>query len=144
MRALGAHIKGTNGKSQGIVPFLKVANDTAIAVNQGGKRKGAVCAYLETWHLDIEEFLELRKNTGDDRRRTHDMHTAHWIPDLFMQRVAADAPWTLFSPDECPTCTTSRRSAFDEAYERVRSGAPPRRDRSLQDASARSTSGARC
>ena len=89
VRALGSHIKGTNGKSQGVVPFLKVVNDTAVAVNQGGKRKGAVCAYLETWHLDIEEFLELRKNTGDDRRRTHDMNTANWIPDLFMKRVDA-------------------------------------------------------
>lgn len=98
VRALGAHIKGTNGKSQGVVPFLKVANDTAVAVNQGGKRKGAMCAYLETWHLDIEEFLELRKNTGDDRRRTHDMNTANWIPDLFMKRVAEEADWTLFSP----------------------------------------------
>ena len=102
VRGLGAHIKGTNGESQGVVPFLKVANDTAIAVNQGGKRKGAVCAYLETWHIDIEEFLDLRKNTGDDRRRTHDMNTANWIPDLFMQRVEADANWTLFSPDETP------------------------------------------
>ena len=91
VRGLGAHIKGTNGKSQGVVPFLKVVNDTAIAVNQGGKRKGAVCAYLETWHMDIEEFLDLRKNTGDDRRRTHDMNTANWIPDLFMKRVEADA-----------------------------------------------------
>ena len=95
VRGLGAHIKGTNGESQGIVPFLKVANDTAIAVNQGGKRKGAVCAYLETWHIDVEEFLDLRKNTGDDRRRTHDMNTANWIPDLFMQRVAQDGSWTL-------------------------------------------------
>ncbi|MFE8070351.1 ribonucleoside-diphosphate reductase subunit alpha [Marinobacteraceae bacterium S3BR75-40.1] len=100
VRALGAHIKGTNGHSQGVVPFLKVANDTAVAVNQGGKRKGAVCAYLETWHLDIEEFLELRKNTGDERRRTHDMNTANWIPDLFMERARADAAWTLFSPSD--------------------------------------------
>ena len=97
VRALNSYIKGTNGKSQGVVPFLKVANDTAVAVNQGGKRKGAVCAYLETWHLDIEEFLELRKNTGDDRRRTHDMNTANWVPDLFMQRVFEDAEWTLFT-----------------------------------------------
>ncbi|MGI9229409.1 MAG: ribonucleoside-diphosphate reductase subunit alpha [Gammaproteobacteria bacterium] len=102
VRAMGSHIKGTNGKSQGVVPFLKVANDTAVAVNQGGKRKGAMCAYLETWHLDVEEFLELRKNTGDDRRRTHDMNTANWIPDLFMQRVVDDDDWTLFSPDETP------------------------------------------
>src|SRR5919197_1912105 len=100
VRALGSHIKGTNGKSQGVVPFLKVVNDTAVAVNQGGKRKGAVCSYLETWHLDIEEFLELRKNTGDDRRRTHDMNTANWIPDLFMKRVMDNADWTLFSPSD--------------------------------------------
>ena len=100
VRAMGSHIKGTNGRSQGVVPFLKVANDTAVAVNQGGKRKGAMCAYLETWHLDIEEFIELRKNTGDDRRRTHDMNTANWVPDLFLQRVAGDERWTLFSPSE--------------------------------------------
>ncbi|MGV3743126.1 MAG: ATP cone domain-containing protein, partial [Burkholderiaceae bacterium] len=102
VRSLGAHIKGTNGKSQGVVPFLKVVNDTAVAVNQGGKRKGAVCAYLETWHMDVEEFLELRKNTGDDRRRTHDMNTANWIPDLFMKRVMEKGEWTLFSPSDCP------------------------------------------
>ena len=102
VRALGSYIKGTNGKSQGVVPFLKVVNDTAVAVNQGGKRKGAVCAYLETWHLDIEEFLDLRKNTGDDRRRTHDMNTANWIPDLFMKRVMDGGDWTLFSPSTCP------------------------------------------
>ena len=102
VRAMGSHIKGTNGKSQGVVPFLKVVNDTAVAVNQGGKRKGAVCAYLETWHLDIEEFLELRKNTGDDRRRTHDMNTANWIPDLFMKRVMEGGDWTLFSPSDVP------------------------------------------
>ena len=118
VRALGADIKGTNGKSQGIVPFLKVASDTAVAVNQGGKRKGAVCAYLETWHLDVEEFLELRKNTGDERRRTHDMHTANWIPDLFMRRVAADASWTLFSPDEAPDLHDLTGRAFEQAYER--------------------------
>ena len=100
VRAMGSHIKGTNGRSQGVVPFLKVANDTAVAVNQGGKRKGAMCAYLETWHMDIEEFIELRKNTGDDRRRTHDMNTANWVPDLFLQRVAGDERWTLFSPSE--------------------------------------------
>src|SRR5471030_1147658 len=102
VRALGAHIKGTNGKSQGVVPFLKVVNDTAVAVNQGGKRKGAVCAYLETWHLDIEEFLDLRKNTGDDRRRTPDMNTANWIPDLFMKRVMEGGDWTMFSPSNVP------------------------------------------
>ena len=117
VRGLGAHIKGTNGESQGVVPFLKVANDTAIAVNQGGKRKGAVCAYLETWHVDIEEFLDLRKNTGDDRRRTHDMNTANWVPDLFMQRVAADAIWTLFSPDETPDLHDYYGAAFQTAYE---------------------------
>ncbi len=116
VRGMGAHIKGTNGKSQGVVPFLKVANDTAVAVNQGGKRKGAVCAYLETWHIDIEEFLELRKNTGDDRRRTHDMNTANWVPDLFMKRVAEDQHWTLFSPDETPDLHDLTGQAFEAAY----------------------------
>ncbi|RMH16706.1 MAG: ribonucleoside-diphosphate reductase subunit alpha, partial [Gammaproteobacteria bacterium] len=116
VRALGSHIKGTNGKSQGVVPFLKVANDTAVAVNQGGKRKGAVCAYLETWHLDIEEFLELRKNTGDERRRTHDMNTANWIPDLFMKRVNEDAEWTLFSPDDTPDLHDLYGKDFEAAY----------------------------
>ena len=116
VRALGSHIKGTNGKSQGVVPFLKVVNDTAVAVNQGGKRKGAVCAYLETWHLDIEEFLELRKNTGDDRRRTHDMNTANWIPDLFMKRVMEGGDWTLFSPSTCPDLHDKFGKAFEEAY----------------------------
>jgi len=118
VRGMGAHIKGTNGKSQGVVPFLKVANDTAVAVNQGGKRKGAVCAYLETWHIDIEEFLDLRKNTGDDRRRTHDMNTANWIPDLFMKRVAEDGSWTLFSPDEATELHDLTGKAFEEAYTR--------------------------
>lgn len=117
VRGLGAHIKGTNGQSQGVVPFLKVANDTAIAVNQGGKRKGAVCAYLETWHIDIEEFLDLRKNTGDDRRRTHDMNTANWVPDLFMERVMADGPWTLFSPDDTPDLHDLYGAKFKTAYE---------------------------
>ena len=116
VRGMGAYIKGTNGKSQGVVPFLKVANDTAVAVNQGGKRKGAVCGYLETWHMDIEEFLELRKNTGDDRRRTHDMNTANWIPDLFMQRVCEDGDWTLFSPDECPDLHDVYGKDFVAAY----------------------------
>ena len=116
VRAMGAHIKGTNGKSQGVVPFLKVANDTAVAVNQGGKRKGAMCAYLETWHLDIEEFLELRKNTGDERRRTHDMNTANWIPDLFMKRVAENGKWTLFSPDETPDLHDLYGDAFEQRY----------------------------
>jgi len=116
VRALGSHIKGTNGKSQGVVPFLKVVNDTAVAVNQGGKRKGAVCAYLETWHLDIEEFLELRKNTGDDRRRTHDMNTANWIPDLFMKRVMENQDWTLFSPSDCPDLHDLVGQAFETAY----------------------------
>jgi ribonucleoside-diphosphate reductase alpha chain len=123
VRALGAHIKGTNGSSQGIIPFLKVANDTAIAVNQGGKRKGAVCAYLEPWHLDIEEFLELRRNTGDDRRRTHDMNTALWIPDLFMQRVAAGGDWTLFSPSDVPDLHDAYGSAFVERYTRYETSA---------------------
>jgi ribonucleoside-diphosphate reductase alpha chain len=117
VRALGAYIKGTNGKSQGVVPFLKVVNDTAVAVNQGGKRKGAVCSYLETWHLDIEEFLELRKNTGDDRRRAHDMNTANWVPDLFMKRVFEDKEWTLFSPNEVPDLHELHGKAFEERYE---------------------------
>jgi ribonucleoside-diphosphate reductase alpha chain len=116
VRALGSYIKGTNGKSQGVVPFLKVVNDTAVAVNQGGKRKGAVCAYLESWHLDIEEFLELRKNTGDDRRRTHDMNTANWIPDLFMKRVMEGADWTLFSPSTCPDLHDKFGAEFETAY----------------------------
>ena len=118
VRALGVHIKGTNGESQGVVPFLKVVNDTAVAVNQGGKRKGAVCCYLETWHLDIEEFLELRKNTGDDRRRTHDMNTANWIPDLFMKRVMEGGDWTLFSPSDCPDLHDKTGKAFESAYVR--------------------------
>ncbi|QKO22884.1 ribonucleoside-diphosphate reductase subunit alpha [Rhodoferax sp. BAB1] len=116
VRALGSHIKGTNGESQGVVPFLKVVNDTAVAVNQGGKRKGAVCTYLETWHLDIEEFLELRKNTGDDRRRTHDMNTANWIPDLFMRRVMEKGEWTLFSPSDVPDLHDLFGTAFEQAY----------------------------
>ncbi|MBK7026415.1 MAG: ribonucleoside-diphosphate reductase subunit alpha [Polaromonas sp.] len=116
VRALGAHIKGTNGESQGVVPFLKVVNDTAVAVNQGGKRKGAVCTYLETWHLDMEEFLELRKNTGDDRRRTHDMNTANWIPDLFMRRVMEKGEWTLFSPNDVPDLHDKYGKAFETAY----------------------------
>jgi ribonucleoside-diphosphate reductase alpha chain len=118
VRAMGSHIKGTNGKSQGVVPFLKVVNDTAVAVNQGGKRKGAVCTYLETWHLDIEEFLELRKNTGDDRRRTHDMNTANWIPDLFMKRVIEGGDWTLFSPSDVPDLHDKWGRRFEEAYVR--------------------------
>jgi ribonucleoside-diphosphate reductase alpha chain len=118
VRAMGSHIKGTNGKSQGVVPFLKVVNDTAVAVNQGGKRKGAVCTYLETWHLDIEEFLELRKNTGDDRRRTHDMNTANWIPDLFMKRVMEGGDWTLFSPSDVPDLHDKWGKAFEDAYAR--------------------------
>ena len=116
VRALGSHIKGTNGKSQGVVPFLKVVNDTAVAVNQGGKRKGAVCSYLEVWHLDIEEFLELRKNTGDDRRRTHDMNTANWIPDLFMKRVMEGAEWTLFSPSDVRDLHDKVGAEFEAAY----------------------------
>ena len=116
VRSLGAHIKGTNGKSQGVVPFLKVVNDTAVAVNQGGKRKGAVCAYLETWHMDVEEFLELRKNTGDDRRRTHDMNTSNWIPDMFMKRVMEKGEWTLFSPSDVPDLHDKYGRAFEIAY----------------------------
>ncbi len=116
VRAMGARIKGTNGKSQGVVPFLKVVSDTAVAVNQGGKRKGAVCAYLECWHLDIEEFLELRKNTGDDRRRTHDMNTATWIPDLFMKRVMEGGDWTLFSPSDAPDLHEKFGQQFEQAY----------------------------
>ncbi|WP_087865258.1 ribonucleoside-diphosphate reductase subunit alpha, partial [Comamonas thiooxydans] len=116
VRALGSRIKGTNGESQGVVPFLKVVNDTAVAVNQGGKRKGAVCTYLESWHLDIEEFLELRKNTGDDRRRTHDMNTANWIPDLFMKRVMEKGQWTLFSPADAPDLHDLYGEAFEKAY----------------------------
>lgn len=122
VRSLGAHIKGTNGQSQGVVPFLKVVNDTAVAVNQGGKRKGAVCAYLETWHLDIEDFLDLRKNTGDERRRTHDMNSANWIPDLFMKRVFEEGQWTLFSPNEVPDLHDLYGREFEaryEAYERM-------------------------
>ncbi len=118
VRGMNSHIKGTNGKSQGVIPFLKVANDTAVAVNQGGKRKGAVCAYLETWHVDIEEFLELRKNSGDDRRRTHDMNTANWVPDLFMERVMNDQPWTLFTPNETRDLHDLYGESFKRAYER--------------------------
>ena len=117
VRAMNSYIKGTNGKSQGVVPFLKVANDTAVAVNQGGKRKGAMCGYLETWHLDIEEFLELRKNTGDERRRTHDMNTANWVPDLFMKRVEQDREWTLFSPGETPELHDLIGKEFEGKYE---------------------------
>ncbi len=117
VRALGSHIKDTNGKSQGVVPFLKIVSDTAVAVNQGGKRKGAVCAYLETWHLDIEEFLELRKNTGDERRRTHDMNIANWVPDLFMQRVIEDGAWTLLSPSDAPDLHECYGLEFKERYE---------------------------
>jgi ribonucleoside-diphosphate reductase alpha chain len=116
VRATGSRIKGTNGRSQGVIPFLKVANDTAVAVNQGGKRKGAMCAYLESWHLDIEDFLELRKNTGDERRRTHDMNTANWIPDLFMKRVAANGTWTLFSPSDVPDLHDLYGKKFEERY----------------------------
>ncbi len=117
IRGTNAHIHGTNGKSQGVIPFLKVVNDAAVAVNQGGKRKGAVCSYLETWHLDVEEFLDLRKNTGDERRRTHDMHTANWIPDLFLKRVRQNGQWTLFSPDDVPDLHDLYGQAFQERYE---------------------------
>ena len=144
MRALGSHIKGTNGKSQGVVPFLKVVNDTAVAVNQGGKRKGAVCAYLETWHLDIEEFLELRKNTGDDRRRTHDMNTANWIPDLFMKRVMEGGEWTLFSPSDVPDLHDKFGKAFEEAYIALRGQGRARRAEAVQEGRRRCSCGARC
>ena len=117
VRGLGSQIKGTNGKSQGVVPFLKVVNDTAVAVNQGGKRKGAVCSYLETWHVDIEEFVELRKNTGDDRRRTHDMNTANWVPDLFLKRVSEDRQWTLFTPSDTPDLHDLYGLDFEKRYE---------------------------
>jgi ribonucleoside-diphosphate reductase alpha chain len=117
VRGLGSQIKGTNGKSQGVVPFLKVVNDTAVAVNQGGKRKGAVCSYLETWHVDIEEFVELRKNTGDDRRRTHDMNTANWVPDLFLKRVSEDKKWTLFTPSDTPDLHDLYGLEFEKRYE---------------------------
>src|SRR3989338_5428030 len=117
VRATGPRLRGTHGKSQGVIPFLKVANDTAVAVNQGGKRKGAMCAYLEVWHLDIEEFLELRKNTGDERRRTHDMHTASWIPDLFMKRIKNNGSWTLFNPSETPDLHHLFGQAFEKRYE---------------------------
>jgi ribonucleoside-diphosphate reductase alpha chain len=120
VRAMRSHIKGTNGESQGVVPFLKVVNDTAVAVNQGGKRKGAVCCYLESWHLDIEEFLDLRKNTGDERRRTHDMNTANWIPDLFMKRVIEGGDWTLFSPSDCPDLHEKVGVEFEKSLRRLR------------------------
>lgn len=136
VRAMGARIKGTNGKSQGIIPFLKVANDTAIAVNQGGKRQGAMCAYLEVWHMDIEDFLELRKNTGDERRRTHDMHTASWIPDLFMKRIKANANWTLFSPNETPDLHHLFGSAFEKRYEEYEALAQEGKIKSFKTVSA--------
>ena len=133
------NIKGTNGKSQGVVPFLKVVNDTAVAVNQGGKRKGAVCAYLETWHLDIEEFLELRKNTGDDRRRTHDMNTANWIPDLFMKRVMENGDWTLFSPSTCPDLHDKFGAEFELAYTGYEEKGGARRAQAVQETAGRAT-----
>ena len=116
IRSTGARIKGTNGESQGVVPFLKIVNDTTVAVNQGGKRKGVGCCYLETWHLDIEDFLELRKNTGDERRRCHDMNTANWIPDLFMKRVEENASWTLFNPSDVADLHELYGQAFEERY----------------------------
>ncbi len=124
VRGSGAHIHGTNGESNGVIPFLKVSNDIAIAVNQGGKRPGALCSYLELWHTDIEDFLDLRKETGDDRRRTHNMNTAHWIPDLFMKRLRdisegklpKDANWTLFRTNETPDLPELFGRAFEERY----------------------------
>lgn len=116
VRGTGGFIKGTNGESQGVIPFLKLHNDQLVAVNQGGKRRGSGCAYLETWHNDIDDFLELRKNTGDDRRRTHDMNTANWIPDLFMKRMEARAEWTLFRSNETPDLHDLYGKAFEERY----------------------------
>ena len=144
MRALGSYIKGTNGKSQGVVPFLKVVNDTAVAVNQGGKRKGAVCAYLESWHLDIEEFLELRKNTGDDRRRTHDMNTANWIPDLFMKRVMEGGDWTLFSPSDLPRPARQVRRRVRSHHTSPTRPRPIAASSSCSSGCRRATCGARC
>ncbi len=117
IRATGARIHSTNVESQGVVPFLKIANDVTMAINRSGKRRGATCAYLETWHYDIEDFLDLRRNTGDERRRTHDMNTANWIPDLFMKRVAEDGEWTLLSPDEAPDLHDLYGRAFEERYQ---------------------------
>ena len=142
--ALGSHIKGTNGKSQGVVPFLKVVNDTAVAVNQGGKRKGAVCAYLETWHLDIEEFLELRKNTGDDRRRTHDMNTANWIPDLFMKRVDGRRRLDAVLARRASRPARHVRPAFEEAYARYEAKAARGEIKLFKKIPARCSCGARC
>ena len=116
IRGTGAHIRSTNVESQGVIPFLKIASDVTLAINRSGKRRGATCAYLETWHLDIEDFLDLRRNTGDERRRTHDMNTANWIPDLFMKRVAEDGDWTLFSPDETPDLHDLYGQAFEKRY----------------------------
>ena len=116
IRATGAMIKATGVESQGVVPFLKIANDVTVAINRSGKRRGATCAYLETWHLDIQDFLDLKKNTGDERRRTHDMNTANWIPDLFMKRVEADENWTLFSPDETSDLHDLYGAKFEKRY----------------------------
>ena len=116
IRGTGSHIKSTNVESQGVVPFLKIANDVTVAINRSGKRRGATCAYLETWHLDIEDFLDLRRNTGDDRRRTHDMNTSNWIPDLFMKRVETDDDWTLFSPEEVGDLHDSFGKKFEDLY----------------------------
>jgi len=116
IRGTGSFIKGTGVESQGVVPFLKIANDVTVAINRSGRRRGAACVYLETWHYDIEDFLELRKNTGDDRRRTHDMNTANWIPDLFMKRVVADQDWTLFSSEEVPDLHHIYGRAFENRY----------------------------
>ena len=144
IRATGARIASTNVESQGVVPFLKVANDVTMAINRSGKRRGATCAYLETWHYDIEDFLDLRRNTGDERRRTHDMNTANWIPDLFMKRVIEDGPWTLFSPDEVPDLHDLYGQRFEARYREYRgargAGPPPRR----QDGAGERRCGARC
>ena len=116
IRATGSPIKSTNVESQGVIPFLKIANDTTVAINRSGKRRGATCAYLETWHMDIEDFIDLRKTTGDERRRTHDMDTANWIPDLFMKRVMNDENWTLFSPNDVPELHQTYGKKFEEKY----------------------------
>jgi ribonucleoside-diphosphate reductase alpha chain len=116
IRATGSNIRGTNGESQGVIPFIKIFNDIALAVNQGGKRKGAMCAYMEVWHADFEQFLELKKNTGDERRRAHDINTAAWIPDLFMKRVQNNEPWTFFCPSDVPDLHDLYGQAFEQRY----------------------------
>jgi ribonucleoside-diphosphate reductase alpha chain len=137
IRATGAAIKSTKVESQGVIPFLKIANDVTNAINRSGKRRGATCAYLETWHYDIEDFLDLRKNTGDERRRTHDMNTANWIPDLFMKRVLADDSWTLLSPDEAPDLHKLFGKAFEKRYQHYEEEARQGRIRLFKTVSAK-------